>query len=83
MSEGKGTKSSGVPLHFKVTTNVKYVLCISKGRKKNFIFFTVTNGGNYLNFFIIKKGYMFDEIDIFSMQIEQCIHVLYNFYFYI
>lgn len=46
MSEGKGTKSSGVPLHFKVTTDVTYVLCISKGYKKNFIFFTVTNGGN-------------------------------------
>lgn len=26
---------------------------------------------------------MFEEIDIFSLQIEQCIHVLYNFCFYI
>lgn len=55
ISEGKETKSSSVPLHFKVTTDVKYVLCISKGHKKNFIFFTVTNGGNDLNFFYHKE----------------------------
>lgn len=48
--------SSGVPLHSNVTTDNKYVLCISKGRKKDFVFLPLSQMNGIIKNFKHKRS---------------------------